>query len=74
MSSPQKNAVGDQVALFANLRRRRRNKIGCKTENATQSKVTEATGQKTEYPELEHDKNEAAMGSRNGEVKFKIQP
>ena len=30
--------------------------------------------QEDENPELEHDKSQAAMGSRNGEVKFKIQP
>ena len=71
MVSPQKNAVGDQVALFANLRRRTQ---GATTENATQSKVTKATGQKNKDPELEHDKSQAAMGSRNEEVKFEAQP
>ena len=44
------------------------------TEDVTQSKVTKAAGQKTKDPELEHDKIQTAMGSRNGEVKFKIQP
>ena len=74
MSSPQKNVVGDQVALSANLRRSRGTKQGATTEEATHSKVTKATGQKTKDPELEHDKSQAAMGSRNGEVKFEIQP
>ena len=49
-------------------------KQGATTEDVTQSKVTKAAGQKTKDPELEHDKSQAAMGSRNGEVKFKIQP
>ena len=49
-------------------------KQGRTTEDVTQSKVTKATGQKTKDPELEHDKSQAAMGSRNGEVKFEIQP
>ena len=74
MISPQKNVVGDQGALFVNPRRRKRNKQGAATEDVTQTKVTKATGQKTKDPELEHDKSQAAMGSRNGEVKFKIQP
>ena len=47
---------------------------GTTTEDVTQTKVTKAAGQKTKDPELEHDKSQAAMGSRNGEVKFKIQP
>ena len=49
-------------------------KQGTTTEDVTQSKVTKATGQKTKDPELEHNKSQTAMGSRNGEVKFKIQP
>ena len=53
---------------------RKRKKQGTTTEDATQSKVTKATGQKTKDPELEHDKSQAAMGSRNEEVKFQIQP
>ena len=44
------------------------------TEDVTPSKVTKAAGQKTKDPELEHDKSQTAMGSRNGEVKFEIQP
>ena len=47
---------------------------GATTEEVTQSKVTKATGQKTKDPEIEHDNSQTAMGSRNGEVKFKIQP
>ena len=49
-------------------------KQGATTEDVTQIKVIKATGQKTKDPELEHDKSQAAMGSRNGEVKFEIQP
>ena len=49
-------------------------KQGATTEGVTQSKVTKATGQKTKDPELEHDKGQTTMGSRNGEVKFEIQP
>ena len=49
-------------------------KQGATTEDVTQTKVTKATGWKTKDPELEHDKIQAAMGSRNGEVKFEIQP
>ena len=49
-------------------------KQGTKTEDATQSKVTKATGQKPKDPEPEHDKSQAATGSRNGKVKFEIQP
>ena len=54
--------------------RERGTKQGATTEDVTQTKVTKATGQKTKDPELEHDKSQAAMGSRNGEVEFKIQP
>ena len=43
-------------------------------KSVTQTKVTKATGQKTKDPELEHDKIQVGMGSRNGEVKFEIQP
>ena len=49
-------------------------KQGATTEYATLSKVTKAAGQKTKDPELEHDKSQTAMGSRNGQVKFEIQP
>ena len=49
-------------------------KQGATTEDVTQIKVTRAAGQKTTDPGLEHDKSQAAMGSRNGEVKFEIQP
>ena len=49
-------------------------KQGATTEDVTQSKVTKATDQKTKDPVLEHDKSQTVMGSRNGEVKFKIQP
>ena len=45
-------------------------KQGTTTEDVTQSKVTKATGQKTKDPELEYDKSQTAMGSRNGEVKI----
>ena len=41
-------------------------KQGATTEDVTQIKVTRAAGQKTKDPELEHDKSQAAMGSRNG--------
>ena len=47
---------------------------GATTEDVTQTKVIKGAGQKTKDPEFEHDKHQATMGSRNGEVKFKIQP
>ena len=40
------------------------------TKQGATTEVTKATGQKTKDPELEHDKSQAAMGSRNGKVKF----
>ena len=43
MISPQKNAVGDQVALFANSGGERGTKQGA-TEDVTQIKVTRAAG------------------------------
>ena len=49
-------------------------KQGATTEDVTQIKVTRTAVQKTKDPELEHDKSQAAMGSRNGEIKFEIQP
>ena len=49
-------------------------KQGATTEDVTQIKVTRAAGQKTKDPELECDRSQAAMGSRNGKVKFEIQP
>ena len=47
-------------------------KEGTTAKDVTQTKVTKTTGQKTQDPEFEHDKNQAAMGRRNGKVKFKI--
>ena len=68
MTKPQKNAVGDQIALFANPRRGREQGTAAKeiTKNA------KTTGQKTQYFKPKHDKSQAAIGNRNGEVKFQI--
>ena len=49
-------------------------KQGATTGDVTQIKVTRTAGQKAKDPKLEHDKSQAAMGSRNGEVTFEIQP
>ena len=74
MISPQKNAVRDQVALFANLRRRMRKKTRCNNRRCHPIQSYKPTVWKTKDPALEHDKSQTAMGSRNGEVKFQIQP
>ena len=57
---------------FLQISGERGTKQGTTTEDGIQTKVTKAAGQKTKDPELEHDKSQAAMGSRNGEVKFEI--
>ena len=36
------------------------------------AKSTKTTGQNTQYFESEHDKSQAAMGSRNGEAELQI--
>ena len=61
----KKNAVGDQIALVANPRRRGREQATA-TEDIT--KNTKTTGQKTPYFESKHDKSQTAMGSRNGDT------
>ena len=66
--------LGTRLPFLQISRGERGTKQGATTEDAPQIKGTGATGQKTKDPELEHDKSQAAMGSRNGEVKFKIQP
>ena len=66
--------LGTRLPFFQISGGERGTKQGATAEDATQIKVTRATGQKTKDPEPEHDKGQGAMGSRNGEVKFKIQP
>ena len=43
-------------------------------KDVTQTRIAEATGEKTKDTKLEHDKSKTAMGSRDGKVKFQIQP
>ena len=57
--------MGTRLPFLQILGGERGTKQGTTTEDATQSKVTKATGQKTKDPELEHDKIQTTMGSRN---------
>ena len=66
--------LGTRLAFFQILGGERGTKQGATAEDVTQSKVTRVTGQKTKDPELQHDKSQAAIGSRNGEVNIEIQP
>ena len=45
---------------------------GTAAKDIAQAKNTKTTGQKTQYFKPKHDKSQAAMGSRNGEVEFQI--
>ena len=72
--STEKMWLGTRLPFLQILGGERGTKQGTTTEDATQSKVTKAAGQKTKDPELEHDKSQAAMGSKNREVKFEIHP
>ena len=72
--STEKMQLGTRLPFLQISGGEKGTKQGATTEDVTQIKVTRATGQKTKDPELEHDKSQAAMGSRNREIKFKIQP
>ena len=60
--------LGDQIVLFVGEERGREQ--GVIAKDVTQAKITKTTGLKTKDSKLEHDKSQAAMGSRNGKVKI----
>ena len=65
---------GTRLSFLQILGEERGTKQGTIAKDVTQTKITKSTGLMAKYPKLEHDKSQAAMGSRNGEVNFKIQP
>ena len=75
MKSLQKNAVGDQIAPFCKSQEKKEEQNRVQQQKMLpKPKLQKPQARRLIDSKLEHDKSKAAKGSRNGEVKFKIQP